>query len=396
VLVLLAQYNLLAAALVGTAFAGLGGLLSGMGMLPSICLFGNSFEMPWSMLFGQLGLVPMLILWQSQDRVFLDKACISQTNSEKKKRGIESIGAILGLSKNLLVLWDQGYLKRLWCVFELAAYVKAKGQCMDKGSLTVRPISWGYMWAALYVGNSLMAFWYWACADAQNVPLIGGGFFLCLMVSMHIMRSMQRLVSTLKEQLTAFSFSGAECYCCSVQHCDLVTGEQVLCDRKCVLGCIVAWFGSVEGFETFVRNDLYKHFKGQLGKPGLPYLWVLSACLPYVWMVFDAVAGGHRAGDLELTLGWKAAEAMATSATMITTTPLLVGLLLLVARMTQRQHQTASVNLLLTLGASALVAGASLLVRILVNEARVHGPCWLALPLQVLLSLGATAAIFQS
>jgi len=391
VLVLLLHYNLLASAVAGTVAAGVGAILSATALLPYWWQEENGFQYaPWAILFGQATFWPVLLLWQPQQKVFLDKACISQIDCAGKKRGIESIGAILRLSRSLLVLWDPGYVKRLWCVFELAAYVKAHGQRLD-GGLTIRPVLWGYMWIALYIGNGLVAFWYFLFAlDAHIVPFMGG-FLLYIAVSMHVMRSMQRLLTTLKKQLQAFSFSGAECFCCSVHHVDPVTGDQVLCDRRCVLGCIVAWFGSMYAFEDFVHSGLYPYFRRHLGQHGLPYLWVISTCLPYVWMSFDALASRLRGGESLMITLRAPLDAFATSTTVA---PFLIGLSLLVAKLTQRQHPGIVVDLAVTLVASIMVAAACFFMMSFAIAIRALTSWWLALLLQVVTSSLLTAAIF--
>jgi len=54
---------------------------------------------------------------------FLVKCCIHQTDEGKKAAGIKQLGAFLRYSKNIVVLWEPRYFTRLWCVYELAAFV---------------------------------------------------------------------------------------------------------------------------------------------------------------------------------------------------------------------------------------------------------------------------------
>ncbi len=55
---------------------------------------------------------------------FLDKICIHQTDARLKKEAIDSLDIFLRFSRRLLVLWSPDYLSRLWCVYELATFVK--------------------------------------------------------------------------------------------------------------------------------------------------------------------------------------------------------------------------------------------------------------------------------
>ena len=58
------------------------------------------------------------------EQAFLDIACIDQRDDAAKRSGITSLGAILDRSQRMAVLLDENYMKRMWCVFELAAFAK--------------------------------------------------------------------------------------------------------------------------------------------------------------------------------------------------------------------------------------------------------------------------------
>ena len=55
-------------------------------------------------------------MWRSRVKVFLDVCCIDQVNVTNKQKGIMSLGGILNSCKTLLILWDETYIERLWCV----------------------------------------------------------------------------------------------------------------------------------------------------------------------------------------------------------------------------------------------------------------------------------------
>ncbi|KAF4665680.1 hypothetical protein FOL46_003510, partial [Perkinsus olseni] len=56
--------------------------------------------------------------------VFLDKCCIPQKDPTAKSYGISELADYLQASDKLLVLWSPDYLKRLWCVYELAVFLQ--------------------------------------------------------------------------------------------------------------------------------------------------------------------------------------------------------------------------------------------------------------------------------
>merc|ERR1711920_457090 len=60
---------------------------------------------------------------------------------ELKKHGILSIGAFLSHTETLLVAWDETYFKRLWCTFELSAFLFAN----PEGRIIVAPLHLGRM-----------------------------------------------------------------------------------------------------------------------------------------------------------------------------------------------------------------------------------------------------------
>jgi hypothetical protein len=58
--------------------------------------------------------------------MFFDKACIEQADSGRRQAALDHIPEFLRCSSKLLVCYDNDgkYFKRLWCAFELAAFVK--------------------------------------------------------------------------------------------------------------------------------------------------------------------------------------------------------------------------------------------------------------------------------
>ncbi|EER07363.1 hypothetical protein Pmar_PMAR020528 [Perkinsus marinus ATCC 50983] len=63
-------------------------------------------------------------LFRKDQVVFLDKCCISQTDIELKNIGIHHISSFLSRSDGLVILWSTDYFSRLWCVFELASFLR--------------------------------------------------------------------------------------------------------------------------------------------------------------------------------------------------------------------------------------------------------------------------------
>ena len=92
---------------------------------------GSTGEIPfgfscWSLWSGFFATSLVIIFWQPQSRVFLDRICISQMDHELKTRGIISLAGMLKQSDSMLILWDPTWTERLWCLFELAAFLQSK------------------------------------------------------------------------------------------------------------------------------------------------------------------------------------------------------------------------------------------------------------------------------
>ena len=63
-----------------------------------------------------------LLAAQREKIYFVDVCCIHQTNRVLKTEGIRHIAGFVAMSSKLLVLWDEHYFTRLWCVYELAMF----------------------------------------------------------------------------------------------------------------------------------------------------------------------------------------------------------------------------------------------------------------------------------
>ena len=67
----------------------------------------------WCLLFGFVAFCITLLLWHARKLVFLDIACIHQTDDVRRAEAIMSMGAFLNRSTSMLVLWDPTWVTRL-------------------------------------------------------------------------------------------------------------------------------------------------------------------------------------------------------------------------------------------------------------------------------------------
>jgi len=307
---LLFVYNGLPAAVLGTC-AALGSMtLSGRSVLPPMVhersedgkrILGYSV---WSQCFGIATFVVVLLLWWSRRTVFLDKVCIHQTNLALKQQGVESIGGFLKHSDRMLVLWDESYARRLWCVFEMAAFVKTHEDSVIRNKLRVIPIDLGPVMAAFFLVTCTTSTLYMLVPPAFRL-MVGVVFVLSFYPCARLLHRYSRSLNILHEDLQGFSVKSANCYCCSVGHRDPTSQMLLACDRKIVEKCIVQWFGDLQAFEEFVRTDLLILFKKQLGQHGFQYRWAVLAMTPLMWWQAETIGARWREGaeDEKLLLG---------------------------------------------------------------------------------------------
>eukprot|EP00438_Fugacium_kawagutii_P012652 Skav215607 [mRNA] locus=scaffold666:473675:482890:- [translate_table: standard] len=285
-------FNGKVAVLVGNLAALLGTALFSFGLLPGfekVPRFTTEpiLVAPWSLSAGVLSSLLMWIFWPPKEKVFLDRLCINQADPYEKTQGVLNIGACLKNSKSLLVILDDTYCGRLWCQFELAAFLKTH----EDQDLVIQPMSLTFFILSLYFGNILL--WYGSILvpfdSLFNTPIFAVG--LCIhgwIIATAILWYMKE-VDTVKSQLQGFSFAEASCWCCSVDHKGKA-GERIPCDREIMQQCIQRWFGSTEQFEKSVQTRVKDALSLRLGGNFCTYPQLLAASLPALWANMDYTA----------------------------------------------------------------------------------------------------------
>ena len=173
------------------------------GLLPGLSRFGVNDQAwsTWSLCIGFAATVITFFLWRPQQLVFLDRICISKNDKNLKTATIFSLAGILKKSDQMLVLWDPTWSERLWCVFELAAFLKSKEP--GKGELLIRPTFLGPCSIFLFVCAFLVMVPAETVASAESsrdtvvlVPLLG--VFLVVFVTGYLIAAAFRTYYRLK------------------------------------------------------------------------------------------------------------------------------------------------------------------------------------------------------
>ena len=158
ILTLLMRYNGPASVMVGSLVACLMMVLFSLDLIPGFArmqpIYPGMQWSTWSLGAGFIATVITFLAWRSRFVVFLDRVCIHPSDGELKRASIWSLAGILKSSEEMLVLWDPSWSERLWCQFELGAFLKSKLE--SEQVLVIRPTFLGSCSAAVFVGMSLI------------------------------------------------------------------------------------------------------------------------------------------------------------------------------------------------------------------------------------------------
>lgn len=305
IITLIVFYNGQAAAVLGMFCAVVMMVLFCFNLLPALNR-GSTGEIPfgfscWSLWSGFFATSLVIIFWQPQSRVFLDRICISQMDHELKTRGIISLAGMLKQSDSMLILWDPTWTERLWCLFELAAFLQSKKD--QKKELIIRPTFFGPLHIAFFLTMvaAIIPFTM-APVDLAAGPSL---FFVPAImivfssgavayVGMSTLRSYFRDLDTMRHQLLSISFDATRSSCCENNHRDL-SGNPVICDRKIVKHCVEVWFGSQEAFEKTVRSEVLEILTHHLENRVFSIKSTLALGMPLMWGFMD-----HAASEWQL------------------------------------------------------------------------------------------------
>ena len=305
VLTLLVLYNGLPSILLGTVAAFAMMWLFAFGFLPGFGRFQSDLDVPWSTWSLATGLVVSIasfVLWKPQEKVFFDRICISE-DGKLKTQAILSLAGMLKKSKHMLVLWDPSWSDRLWCLFELAAFLKCKKVEGSQEVLTIRPTFVGPCSVGVFLAASaaMTALTTLPMPEergfSQLVPVIGLLAFGAVtgLGAFMAFRGYFHSLTVLDTKLKSISFEEVRSSCCERNH-ESAAGTPMLCDREVVKQCVAIWFGSTAAFEELVRSDFSEIVAAELSRNVFTRGWVLQVFAPLVWGFMDLAASLLREG----------------------------------------------------------------------------------------------------
>ncbi|CAE7810906.1 unnamed protein product [Symbiodinium microadriaticum] len=273
------------------------------GTLPGIDR-GWYFSLQWSCWSTCSGFVVAslaMIFWRPQTGIFLDRICISQNNERLKTDAILSLAGLLKHSDNMLILWDPTWTQRLWCLFELAAFLKSKKKTSGQ-HLIVRPIFMGPLSTLAFLTFFAMAVPI-TTAPVNNIRsvvtlmgAIASAFCAVAFPTASTIRSYFRDLDTMKLQLLSISVDSTRSSCCDQKHVTR-SGGPMICDRKIVKECLKIWFGSESSFEDTVRTEVLDILNRDLTEKVFSTPWALGVTSPLILAFMDVSASWTRVNN---------------------------------------------------------------------------------------------------
>jgi hypothetical protein len=368
IITLMTFYNGAPAVILGSLVAVLMMFLFGFADLPAWYRIESNGvgHARWSLCFGFLATSVAMLFWRPQDRVFLDRICIHEKDLTLKTQAILSLAGLLKKSDLMLILWDPTWTERMWCLFELAAFLKSRKAQTTKQELIIRPVLLGPVSIEMFITSSVVMFPLTFLGGAVSggimtyaplVSLIFLGGLVTIYMFVGTLRSYFQDLETMKQQLKVISFDRAQSTCCEQDHVN-ESGNSYLCDRLLVQKCINVWFGSQEAFEETVRSEVLDIVSRDLTHGVFTGKWVLGVTVPILWSFMDMAA--YHIVSAQKLWHFRALNSLLNGLTTWLTLPAVIDLGVTVCNITRgvlRNHCLDMKNFVITLFATVLSVG---------------------------------------
>mmetsp|Transcript_96875 Transcript_96875/g.172421 ORF Transcript_96875/g.172421 Transcript_96875/m.172421 type:complete len:638 (+) Transcript_96875:110-2023(+) len=259
--------------------------------------------------------VTLLLFWQSLRRrlgrrkriVFVDKMCVNQADEAMKSEGIRSLGGFLRKSSRLVVLWSPRYFTRLWCIYEIACWLR---QGRSYKSLRFLPLQQSRISLAHFLGCWLLCgMWSFPNMWPREVGMVleAVAVFVLGIVPVYITLMLTPGLDRMRHQISNFSVEESTCHCCSCNHEDPETGDPIPCDRLIVYETLNRWFSpsrqdrhpresesegelALENFNEFVRTRCQEQIIDKLPAGHQGYREILcTVSIPAIGYFLDQI-----------------------------------------------------------------------------------------------------------
>jgi len=223
---------------------------------------------------------------------FLDKTCVHQTDIQLQRKSIEKLGAFICHSNEMIVLYSDWYLKKLWTIYEVAAFLSLH----DVKKMTVIHLQIAVIFFVsllilfLVIFGDALLYWFGLSTLYVYVLLLLAAFGYGFAV-----RAVSRGRAELQQILATFSVQS--CVCAVESDRAIVYGHIAALVREMFELPRMTEDEALGAFNALVRDELPQSFASALGPFCLPHwrMIVIWLCA-FVPVTADRIAGGLQHG----------------------------------------------------------------------------------------------------
>mmetsp|Transcript_5449 Transcript_5449/g.11874 ORF Transcript_5449/g.11874 Transcript_5449/m.11874 type:complete len:748 (-) Transcript_5449:263-2506(-) len=198
--------------------------------------------------------------------VFLDKTCIHQEDASMMQLGISKLGAFIRESKQMLTIFSDEYLRKLWTVYEVASFLTLHPtedlKMLPTSVPRVVAISVASMYAMLLFGILIKMAFAGSMGQYIGTSIGAGALFLAL-------RGISREKNSITETIAEFSVKKCTCFC-EDDRPVIYKNIAVMMRKVLQLPEEMPEDDVLEQFDVLVRNELPQALTEQMGRYLIP------------------------------------------------------------------------------------------------------------------------------
>ena len=248
----------------------------------------------WLVSIGYLTFALFFLFWQhirdifwAPKLAFLDKLCIPQDDEEVKEKCILGLAGFLKRSGKLVILFSESYIGRLWCIYEITAFMRMHSSQVHIDMQTV-PVVLPLLillHAAWWFAVRLLTFLIWQTSQGSStmnvLAVVAVGLAVMFLITYPLQawvgRRLTKNLQSLSRQLREFDVHESKCSCCSAGH-ERPSGERIPCDRDLIYQRLADWYGNddddlqgrLESFNKAVRTQFADRILSTWAEQSIP------------------------------------------------------------------------------------------------------------------------------
>jgi len=235
--------------------------------------------------------------------LFLDKACVHQTDPALKQQGIRNLAGFLRRSRNLVILYTDAYMNRLWTVYELATFMlQCKGRRVDFLSVEITilltcAMAIDQLWMVII--SFLPLDWLLSAPWRMETK----HFLICLprMVGMSfVMMRSATVMEGIFKRLAEFDIKTAECTC-EADRPLVLSSVEAFVKATCQLPAGAGQDTALEAFNHMVHRRVPRLMIASLGTVGIRYKVAVMFFVHNLYYPMDHIAAWWRSESSDPT-----------------------------------------------------------------------------------------------